>query len=402
MGSIDGTANGPFYRLVPGENASDASSVLTSTQPKSLVEYYEKVWWPRMVEVVKGESGANAKVATLLQSLNSNLKEAEQFSNYTQQVRNQTVQTAMKAIGRTETLCPEASLAQSALPLDFIARGISRQLQDRSLAQMSGSAQFPTTARGKVEYDRARVMDRASLGTCLNDGNDGTNADYCKNAKKEIANADVNAYTLLQAWAFQDDQGNVTMNPYNSSLAQRYINNLFGHSVFEPLPAALMSKNPPNNNVTQILGDQMTYMATLGTFMTPYNDEMGARMAVPNMKALPSLSAALDAAGYTGADKERLIAQAKVSRMASDYIRFKIYQTDPGTIVKQLPQGSASVENLVSLSIVKQMMQLELMYDMREEIKKTNLLLGAIGAVLSEPQYQDIRNRIQAVQRTPQ
>jgi len=57
-----------------------------------------------------------------------------------------------------------------------------------------------------------------------------------------------------------------------------------------------------------------------------------------------------------------------------------------------------SLENLMSVGIQKEMKQIVLMYDIREQIRQTNLLLGTIGGILLEPKYEKIRANLQAVQ----
>lgn len=394
-----GVYTGPFKSMIPGETEGADEEPMAVSPPTSLVDYFEKVWWPRMVELTKAQQGAADKTSTLLSSMGARTAEAQQIAQYQQDTKRMNLETQMNAVGRTETLCPEPSMGQSSLALQFMAIQALNNLERLSAREMAGDKSLPAYARGKLENDKARVKERIDMQLCTKDGADGAASEYCTATKPELENADQLASSALGSYVYDDSEQ--PESPHNVNLVKRYVDNVFSSRIFEPLPVSITKQESLPPDAVQVIADQNTLAARTTMFQHPFMEQQADRSPVNGeVKALDSLEAAINRAGYDGPAKQMILnSKGKVSRASEEYIRFKIYESDPKSMSVDLADvGKFSVSNLMVVSIQKQMKEMTLLYDIREQIKQTNLLLGALGAVLIEPQYQDLRERIQTLQ----
>jgi len=211
-------------------------------------------------------------------------------------------------------------------------------------------------------------------------------------------NADQRISTLTVSYVLDDAQNSESLGTVNR--AQRFVENVFNSRAFEPIPVSLTGQSTLSPNVVQAMAEQSAYSAKLNVLQRPFIEEQANRAPLSgNVEALGELRGVLDRAGYAGEAKEAYIKNDKISRAAEDYIRYVVYDSDPKTSSVDLAgAASMSLENLMSVGIQKEMKQIVLMYDIREQIRQTNLLLGTIGGILLEPKYEKIRANLQAVQ----
>ncbi len=398
MGTPTGTLPGPFLRMVPSETpGGDLLPIPGIVPPWSLVTYYENVWWPRMIELTKAQQGAQDKVSTLQQQMSDRTAQAAEYSRYMQETRRMAVEHQARNLGRAEVLCPEPSMGRSALANREKVRYGARQLELRATREAGGDKDMPT-AMGGIEYQKAMIQARINEGMCNPNDSNGAAAKYCKNPKPAIMNADQRVSTLMGTYLLDDAQNSESLGTVNR--AQRFVENVFNSRAFEPIPVSLTGQSTLSPNVVQAMAEQSAYSAKLNVLQRPFIEEQANRAPLSgNVEALGELRGVLDRAGYAGEAKEAYIKNDKISRAAEDYIRYVVYDSDPKTSSVDLAgAASMSLENLMSVGIQKEMKQIVLMYDIREQIRQTNLLLGTIGGILLEPKYEKIRANLQAVQ----
>jgi hypothetical protein len=289
-----------------------------------------------------------------------------------------------------------ASRNQGSLAIDIIARQVLRQIEQQNGDEMSGSSDLPAYANGRIPYATSRIQDRNALGTCLAKGNNGASSGFCKASRDDIRNADTQLSTLTTSWLLDTSDD---AKPFSAGLVKRFLDNLFADKVFEPLPARLTALSPMPNEVQEIEADKLSYIAALTTFQRPFFSEQADRLPLKSApKSLEFLQKTIERAGYDGDVKKQLIDGQKISKAAEEYIRFRVAELDPaGDIDLAKEVGGSKTDSLLTYVILKLKGSIALQYDIREQLKQTNMLLGAIGNILAAPEYQDIRGRIQAV-----
>lgn len=390
-----------------GTQSAGVASVPVNFTPipyRSLVGYLDTVFLPKLLEINKFQTGNQQQFAAVQGQQQVRVAEATQQIQYKQDVGKMQVTNAAEVLGRADVLCPEPSMGQSDLAAHLMVLQGRAKLEANTAKEGVGSTDTPTYARGPVYAAQQRITARKTT-TGDPTGNGGANQNVFSGGSTTIRNADLTSSSLLGNWLLSTDP-NI---PQSATIAKMYVNQVFPDRAMSNLSANALKKSPLPADVAQVLDEQTSYTAMVNTLRSPFDDEIADRTPVTydpvtmspvggTITALTSLDAAVNRAGYTGDAKAKLISNGQISRSALEYIRYKVYEHDPQTIISDMGgMGSINLGNAVSILATQEIKQVTLLYDIREQIKKTNLLLGTIGSVLLRDRYKEINSRAETL-----
>lgn len=390
---ILGTGVGTPTPVGVDENKVPIMTPATPLPYTSLAGFFDTQYMNKNVGLNQVQTANNQQFAMMLGQNQTRNMDATNNIGWNQDVKKTTLGNSMDVLERGTVACPRPSMGQSVLGFEEIVQQERERVNDEYNDETSGTSAKPEYAKGPLEYAKKFVATRNEKGFCTKEGGDGTDAEWCDKANDKRKNWDFSPETLLGKKLLQ------TTNPDERNYleyAAMYIKNMFPNRSFSPIRASLLK--PMSPEAAEILTERAAYSSLIGTFMKPYSDAQTERTGIPDAKALTSLDAALTRAGYQGAAKDSKLAEGKTSLAAMDYIRYKVYYHDPQTSISELNgPASMNIGNTLVIMANTAFDQTTLLYDIREEIKKTNILLGAMGSVLSRSVYEDVQAQAQGV-----
>ncbi|MCB1538702.1 MAG: hypothetical protein H6865_03025 [Rhodospirillales bacterium] len=374
----------------------------------SLVGYFEQVFFPRLIELSKMQTGNQQKFTAVQGQQNVRTADATAQVNYKQDVSKMQVKNAAEAVGLPDTMCIQPSMGQSNLAAEIMAIQGRDSLEKQAALETAGSTQTPNYSRGPA-YLALKQIDQRKSQTCVKTGDAGASQAVCTGGNSDLENADVVTASLLSNWTLSLDASKLQ----SLTFAKQYIANLFPDRAFDPIPTDAQNKNPLPAAVARAMNDKVAYNATMNTLMQPFQDEVSDRTPLsvnPStgastggvIAAKNSLLGAVNRAGYEGAAKEKLLSLGdNMSRAALEYIQYKVYENDPQTIISDVGSGSVNILRTTAFLVGQAMKQVSLLYDIREQIKTSNRLLGVIGSLLARNEFDAIQDNIHAIKNAP-
>jgi hypothetical protein len=326
--------------------------------------------------------------------------EAQNMSDYTQDIRAQSAQVAQDSAGVVDVLCGGASKASS-LPAARIIDETETQYEIQvQLTKMGGSFNFPETANGPVTYYRERVKSRQAAGYGDPTENNGASADlYDNGVGPALVNADMNPQSLLQTPLLIDDQ---TV-PNNPTAAQAFINNVFSSStIFTPLRKEQL-KEPLDNAVSEVLSDRYTLGSQIGMFLRPFQMAKASRTPIKgtNAEVVKVYRELLREVGISSDDNSALaklfIDKGELSKESMEELYFRTANLNPKAISRLGGWTVLGTNKTLAFSALKQQDMVVMLYDIREEQRETNRLLAAIGGLLASDRNDNIEAKTRAI-----
>lgn len=368
-----------------------------ASQPKSLVDYFENVYWPRMVAMQQklGQEQAQTNAAnthTSVQSIDGN-----NFVNYSQDLSRNRAEVAVNTAGLTDVVCPVATMAGALNALDPIVNLRTYMAIKEATEEMDGSARFPMSANGLVNFYNKMIEQRNSLGLCNPEGNNNVDSQWCTSGKPNIRNADINAMSTDVALSSNETD---TENPNSRKFANLYLSNLFGFA-FTPLRMDQVQGGKANA-VDEILYDRVRFASQVMTFRKPFQKNIESRQAVQGLDAniQKAYEENLKMIGVTpGAEVEKLFKtpDGGWSKLAMEKLFFRDGNVDPSEFSRLASQAALNQTNIMTYQTIKVMHTVAMLYDIREELKETNRLLGALGSMMAVDRHRAIEAKIQGV-----
>ncbi len=348
-----------------------------------LVDYFENIFWPRMITMEQTKGQVQAKQGAAEATLGQRSLDAKQTNEFQQRTDGYRVEAAAGGLGIEDALCAHPSRTQSNLALRVVSMVRENQLADQSSNEYAGSD--TNTKEGPLKFAKLSVDARAAAGTCDPAGNNGANAGWCSGGGAQKG-YDLKPQMLVQPNTW--DEGNASKINF-INYADMYIRNVFPDRAFSPIRADLVSNKTPQFYEIQHMQD--SYSAQLKMFEQPFHEAAASRKGIAGAASLSSLQAVLTRVNYPDEIKNLLIPNSMVSSAASEEIHYKIANLDPQVIVTDYAKAAAlSAGAREGTSFEKLMDIVVLSYDIREQLKTTNKLLGAIGSLLAEQRYEKI------------
>jgi hypothetical protein len=385
----------------------DDNVQLTTQAPTSIVDYFERVYWPRLIALMQKQKAQDAEVAALQMSANTSLADAKNASDQAQAYRYQSADTAIKTAKRVDVACEQASRDSSAAANEIIVAEQMRRTTQKNIAKMNGSSDFPETANGVVHYYRESIEARQAAGYGNPKENNGAAAVLYDNfVGPALIDADMNPESLLQSKILlnaRKEDGTSLLSPSNILAAEAFIDNLFKASIiFTPLRKEQLKK-PLSNQVSEVLSDRVNLTTQIQMLRRPFQMAYAKRQAIvgTDPKIIDTFKAVLKGMGVTEQNAPDIASlffvEGQMSQDSMDEIRYKTRNLDP-KLTSELAEFSAMNDgNTLFFIAQKQMHNIALLYDIREEQRETNRLLGAIGGLLASDRNDSIEAKTRAI-----
>lgn len=357
--------------------------------PLSLVDYFEDVWWKRAILLSQVFLGNQQAFMTALQQMNARLGDSGKMVEFGQDVKRMNVRDAQGTAGADEVLCGPASANTSTIAARVMAQKYREETAKRYISQMVGSSAIPDVSNGAVIYNQNAVKQRAALGLMDPTAFNGAIKPIAGSGDPAVVNADLNADNILGAVALDDSAGGKPTTPQDALVADQLFKNVFLRVPPTLSEAALKTVTPQNSEFLQDLAQATT---TQSLFAWPLANDIAKKKPTEGLTALTSLSAILQKAGIPDDLAKKYIKNGKISQEAIDFIRYHVFTNDPSTITEKL---TWSTDNLLRLIAVFSMQQVSLLYDIRENLDDTNILVGVAGNVLTDDMFENVYDKSQ-------
>lgn len=360
----------------------------------SLTQYFELCLRPTQIKLAQAGANNMQQFMAADSAMRRKENEAQAQINHKQDVNKMNVQGHLNVLTLDESFCRHASLSRSTIAQIFRANIRYNTMLREAARQNLGSEEFPAFAKGPGQFNQDYFNTQISEGLVLCTGNDGANANIpgCVGSDVEYVGADADISTLLGAWSLEEEPKKRHSLRYARMLVD---NNLFDSRSFSPIDKAQLDQR--TGRAAQLMTNRTAYGAKISTFMTPFIQQIAERAPDEGLASIRSLEAQLDTANIQGAEREKLIKQAKASLSASDFIRYSVLNLDPKTTVDLAGRTGANAIALQGFQAERSMEQVSLLYDIRETLKMTNMLLGLMGGVLLKDEYQALQSGVQTV-----
>lgn len=384
------------------DNLISGSSAIEGANASSLVHYFETVYWPRFIAVAKSMKAQDAETAAVDMTNQTSIADAQNQIQYMQQMRMNNVQGAMESAGRVDVLCDGTTQMGVMSGMHTIVRMLIYSLHAQDIDEMEGDSAYQDSANGIVAYNRKQVQKRAELGVCNPRGNNGANAVWCTNANADIENADINPQTLFTGSLMSDDPKDRNYSGY----VKMYIKNLFPVA-FTPLRKDQM-KGTLSNQVAELLADRHTYAAQVSTLKRPFFEAEASAKGIEKIdqETIASYKSILEDVGLINKDDPNdtlgklFVSDDKMSKQGAEELLFRTSNLNPKALNRMAGLSVMNIGNALSFSIIKQMETVAMLYDLREEQRETNRLLGTIGSLLAKEAHDRLEGKIRAVAAT--
>lgn len=392
----DCLANTIFGKTSTFPRKFEEGNLQFSGQLKSLVDYFENVFWPRWIgmeqKIMQGTLQTNAaNTHTDIQLLDVQAQHAFMMKR-DEKKADHVVQT----MGRTDVACPEATLSSPLSGARIISDLDAYRITSEFTERQDSSSKFPDLANGIVNFYNKMIDERNRLGLCNPEGNNGMDAEWCTSSKPKIRNADVNPALARLTRTYGSNQEEPTYIEY----AKRMRNNLFDF-IFTPLRKEQLTGGKANQ-INEVLFDRIKFTAQLANLQLPFAEDVANRTPVPGIDDAIKKAYA-ESLKLMGAEPNGDVAKlyqdqnGQMSLMAMEEIYFRNRNLDPSEITRVTGNSALNLENIELYTAFKVMNSLVLLYDIRQELRQSNKLLGTIGSLLAADRHQSIEAKIQSV-----
>lgn len=358
-----------------------------------LVDYFEDVFGPRMINLTQKFAQSQQMQSAAASQIMPRVIDAQSQVQHTQDTRRETVATAANALGREDVLCPAASRKQSMIAASIITEERTRLAQIESAKSVAGSLTVPALypgmyATGPVDEAKKRLEKKVQLQACHQDGGAGVDGKWCPSGAR--AGWDTSLKTITGKYVLTP--GSSIQNSID--FAKLFVANLFGPIMaISPLRA---DKVPSQliGAVAEFQALRASHEAMVNTFIEPFESAIDERTENPGAASLAALDAVLTRAGFDATTKATYLASAGVSKAAMEEIHYRVANQDPKKLTDDAAKFSAlNFANTLVMSLEQQIDSTVLLYEIREQIKTTNRLLGAIGNVLLDTRHDELQSR---------
>jgi hypothetical protein len=340
-----------------------------------------------------GISGIQAKL-TLEQKAaditrENEIAEAQASINHWRDIRKNNAETAQDAFGRVDVVCEHATQWGPLIAGDIVTRINTGAALQEALKKMGGSSEFPQYANGLVHYYKEVMTERNNAGLCDPTDDNGAMAALCTNANPKITNADLNPETISDV--ISSDKNNPNFVEYKTMR----IDNLFP-IVFTPLSKTQLTE-PVANQIYEVKANQQSYKAQVSVFRRSAESDKQTTMPISGIDeaTINAYKALFKELGLDGEIEKLLLSEGKLSKASMERVVYKYANISPKAL-SRLAGQSLSLGNLLSFSAIKQMESVAMLYDLREEQRETNRLLGAIGSIMLSNRHEEIEGKIRA------
>ena len=403
MGGVAGMNIYPV--MVPGGTlGSDQMPILKQgTAPQSLVEYYERVFWPRWITLEQRKWQQMSQQEAALASQRLITADAQNQATFENRINDRVVDSNVQSLGVDEALCRFPSMRQSAL-----AHGVMASVQENLEATISsrwimGAAE--DAAFGPMNENKLRLKARKEAGLCSKEGNAGADKVWCDQPKENRENEDMKPQRLIWPTSLFDKDSDLD-NKLHGKYAQMFLGNLFPNRAFDPIREDLLNtlnEEEPDPAVVEAMADRGSYASQIMMFKQPFDRALGERQAVPNVAAFEALKKSLTRAGYSDDLIKQIFGKVdasdkSISKAVSEEIFYKISNLDPQLFVSDYAKAAGlNQASRDAYHFSKFVDMVVLLYDIREEIKTTNKLLGTLGSVMTAQRFDEIQNKTQGL-----
>jgi len=374
--------------MIPG---TDSMPIVPKGPVLGLVDYFEQIFWPRMLTMEQKKSQTTVQSDAANSTLAQRTLEADQSNRFQQRTDNYRVEAAATGLGVEDSLCPHPSRIQSFLALRAMAQ-ISEVTDTIAFGdELSGSvARFN---EGPIRRNLEVMAERNSTGVCDPLGNNKADEAWCTSGNTNRKNNDWLPQPLIQPMALVEDNLDAKN---NVQYAKMYIENLFPDKAFDPIRKDLLATKSPE--ALEVMSNRSSYSAQVQTFQQPFLEAKSQRKLVDSVSSVASLQAVLTRVGYPDQLKEQLMPGGKVAIATAEEIHYKIANLDPQLFVTDYAKAAAlSQSNRDSFSFSKLLDAVVLLYDIREQLKTANKMLGTIGSVLTAERFEKIQAKSQGL-----
>jgi hypothetical protein len=377
---IGGTGTGTGQKMLPATDIKGQplaqENFRNGGQYKSLTEYYENVWWPRFLAANQIQSNQEAQTTAVTESAENRRVDAKSLQDWDLKVKELNAKYQDEALLVEEVVCGPASVIQSIAAAEAIANDNWAMMDQMAAIKRSGDPSGGAN-KGPVETAYQSVLETNTEGTCNPTGNDGANTSWCRNSSPEWVMGHVAASYALVDTAWEEKRRVVV---------RMLISRMFPNQ-FSSIRADLL--NPLTKEAATVLNEQDSYNTRIGLFSTPMMRMIEDRTPQPGMAAVPYLNAALESAGYDAELREKILGPSGTMSLAgAERTVYQEFMRDPANLIKA---AGDKPDNALRATLFPAMQQVTLLYQIREQQKMTNILLGAIGSVLIKDQYNTLQ-----------
>ncbi|NBX66750.1 MAG: hypothetical protein EBQ96_07130 [Proteobacteria bacterium] len=371
-----------------------------ASQLTSLVDYFENVFWPRWIAMEQKMKQGEAQNLAATTHTDIQLLDAQQFGNFTRERDKATAEVVVGNLGRTDVACPEATMLSPLSGARVVARIEAHNLLNTAIETRDGSSKNPDAANGLVNFYNKMIDKRNELELCNPEGNNGMDAEWCKNSKPAIRNADVNPSVIEASAMLGNNKEEKNFHEY----AVRLKDNLFAF-IFTPLRKDQVS-GTVSNQVKEVLFDRLKFNTQVSNLELPFALDITDRRPLPGVDAAikKAYEEQLKLVGIDPANAQSAAAplymdmQSKdLSKLSMEEIYFRQKNLDPSEIGRVAGASALNLQNIATYQTFKIMNSLVLLFDIRQELRMTNKLLGTIGSLLAADRHQAIEAKIQSV-----
>lgn len=366
-----GTPTGAEFKQIP-----------RSESVKGLFDYFEDVFWPRLIELARKDKQSDQQFQAVTSQIAPRIADAQMQVAHMQRTRELNVTHAANSLGREDVLCPAASRLQSFIAADIIVNERVRLAQANASKENSGAANSDY-ATGPVDEAVKRMRKRIEMQYCEPSGNAGVDSRWCPGGAARVG-WDTSPKTLTGTPLLQD--GSAQQN--SIEIARDYIKNIFGPlKAIPPLRADKVADGPPKGAIAELLAKRASLDAVVQTFEEPFLVALEERRKIEGAQNTVPLSAVLIRAGITDANQaggimQKYIANAP-SKLSMEEIHYKLANTDPKRLAEDVAKYvSLNEANAQTMIVANTIDMVVLLYDLREQMKANNRLIGALGSLL--------------------
>ncbi|MBU6235115.1 MAG: hypothetical protein KGQ41_04665, partial [Alphaproteobacteria bacterium] len=234
-------------------------------------------------------------------------------------------------------------------------------------------------------------------------GNDGNDEVWCPNTDRTLADIDEMPEVLFNNQIFTV---NKPTDPQDITHSDAYMDNVFPTVVSKLSKDQLAGLPEGNNAAAEIMALKASFNARLATFQMPFSRAIGQRLPAFSSsggaveEAMKSFRASLQYLSddkFSALLKDYMADGNQLSEQSMDEIHYWITNIDPSTIINASGQSTLNNGNTQLFQALKMMDMTALLYDIRQTLRETNVLLGTMGAVMIEPRRDEIEQKIQSV-----
>lgn len=360
------------------ENVYDGDKTTTFG---SLTEYFEKVWWPRYLRTEQLVATEDAGAESINIAHRGAIADGENNAQTVARQQDFTTQFQDEQMGAADAICEHLTLSQSSAALEAHVYAGMAELSQMALSSRVGdpNAPGPNASRGPMTYPASAVAETISVGTCDPNGNNGKSQLFCQGGA--IPNAHTNANTLFGQTTLNVN-GTDTIN--SLTFANMYLDRLFDRRFTNISPERL---SPPlHRAVNDAIMMQDSYRAAISAFMFPFNRTMSENNPMPNAEAEKYAREALTRAGLDQNLTRRVLGEGGLSKAGMNKAIDGIITKDVTNLMTQGVKDPASISRLI---LMQSNATTAVLQDIRELLRETNMLIGALGRVSSDDLYKE-------------